>query len=113
MRAIVRNPSVSGDVGEPIAPVDLRAQPAGLDKLREQLQISGGDVGLYLGDVLPPRSETPSSLACSTGWPGGRSCRSHTQGLIDRSRSIMERHAVAVDELRAVDTTSPPGCGRT
>ena len=29
--------------------------------------------------------------------------RSHTQGLIDRSRSIMERHGVAVDELRAVD----------
>jgi multimeric flavodoxin WrbA len=29
--------------------------------------------------------------------------RSHTQGLIDRSRSIMEQHGVAVDELRAVD----------
>lgn len=28
---------------------------------------------------------------------------SHTQGLIDRSRSIMERHGVAVTELRAVD----------
>src|SRR6185295_19537716 len=28
---------------------------------------------------------------------------SHTQGLIDRSRSIMERHGVAVQELRAVD----------
>jgi multimeric flavodoxin WrbA len=28
---------------------------------------------------------------------------SHTQGLIDRSRSIMERHGVAVAELRAVD----------
>jgi hypothetical protein len=27
--------------------------------------------------------------------------RSHTQGLIDRSRSIMEQHGVAVDELRA------------
>ena len=29
--------------------------------------------------------------------------RSHTQGLIDRSRSIMERHGVAVEQLRAVD----------
>jgi multimeric flavodoxin WrbA len=29
--------------------------------------------------------------------------RSHTQGLIDRSRSIMERHGVAVTQLRAVD----------
>jgi multimeric flavodoxin WrbA len=29
--------------------------------------------------------------------------RSHTQGLIDRSRSIMEGHGVTVDELRAVD----------
>ena len=29
--------------------------------------------------------------------------RSHTQGLIDRSRSIMEQHGVTVDELRAVD----------
>ena len=29
--------------------------------------------------------------------------RSHTQGLIDRSRSIMEHHGVAVEELRAVD----------
>jgi len=29
--------------------------------------------------------------------------RSHTQGLIDVSRSIMERHGVATDELRAVD----------
>jgi len=29
--------------------------------------------------------------------------RSHTQGLIDRSRSIMEQHGVAVDELRAID----------
>ncbi len=28
---------------------------------------------------------------------------SHTLGLIDLSRSIMERHGVAVDELRAVD----------
>jgi multimeric flavodoxin WrbA len=28
---------------------------------------------------------------------------SHTQGLIDKSRSIMERHGVAVSELRAVD----------
>src|SRR5262245_32147270 len=28
---------------------------------------------------------------------------SHTQGLIDKSRAIMERHGVAVDELRAVD----------
>jgi hypothetical protein len=28
---------------------------------------------------------------------------SHTQGLIDRSRQIMERHGVAVTELRAVD----------
>ncbi|HET9006451.1 MAG TPA: NAD(P)H-dependent oxidoreductase, partial [Actinomycetes bacterium] len=28
---------------------------------------------------------------------------SHTQGLIDRSRSIMERHGVAVEVLRAVD----------
>ena len=28
---------------------------------------------------------------------------SHTQGLIDLSRSIMERHGVAVEELRAVD----------
>jgi multimeric flavodoxin WrbA len=28
---------------------------------------------------------------------------SHTQGLIDVSRSIMERHGVAVEELRAVD----------
>ena len=28
---------------------------------------------------------------------------SHTQGLIDKSRSIMERHGVAVAELRAVD----------
>jgi multimeric flavodoxin WrbA len=93
---------VSGDVGEPIAPVDLRAQPVGLDQLREQLEISGGDVGLYLGDVLAAQRD-PSSLACSTGWPGGRSCRSRTQGLIDRIRSIMERHGVAVDELRAVD----------
>jgi hypothetical protein len=29
--------------------------------------------------------------------------RSHTQELIDRSRSIMEGHGVTVDELRAVD----------
>ena len=29
--------------------------------------------------------------------------RSHTQGLIDVSRSIMEGHGVAVEELRAVD----------
>ena len=29
--------------------------------------------------------------------------RSHTQGLVDLSRSIMERHGVVVDELRAVD----------
>jgi multimeric flavodoxin WrbA len=29
--------------------------------------------------------------------------RSHTQGLIDRSRSIMKQHGVVVDELRAVD----------
>jgi len=29
--------------------------------------------------------------------------RSHTQGLIDRSRQIMERHGVTVSELRAVD----------
>jgi len=29
--------------------------------------------------------------------------RSHTQGLIDRSRSIMKQHGVTVDELRAVD----------
>jgi hypothetical protein len=28
---------------------------------------------------------------------------SHTQGLIDRSVAIMERHGVAVDQLRAVD----------
>jgi multimeric flavodoxin WrbA len=28
---------------------------------------------------------------------------SHTQGLIDRSRSIMEQHGVAVEVLRAVD----------
>ena len=28
---------------------------------------------------------------------------SHTQGLIDKSRSIMEQHGVTVDELRAVD----------
>src|SRR4029453_1592754 len=28
---------------------------------------------------------------------------SHTQGLIDKSRSIMEQHGVAVDELRGVD----------
>ena len=28
---------------------------------------------------------------------------SHTQGLIDVSRSIMEGHGVAVEELRAVD----------
>jgi hypothetical protein len=28
---------------------------------------------------------------------------SHTQGLIDKSRSIMERHGVAVADLRAVD----------
>jgi multimeric flavodoxin WrbA len=28
---------------------------------------------------------------------------SHTEGLIDRSRSIMERHGVAVEVLRAVD----------
>lgn len=26
--------------------------------------------------------------------------RSHTQGLIDRSRLIMQQHGVAVDELR-------------
>jgi hypothetical protein len=29
--------------------------------------------------------------------------RSHTQGLIEVSRAIMERHGVTVDELRAVD----------
>jgi|GEM_PF-1613866 hypothetical protein len=29
--------------------------------------------------------------------------RSHTEGLIDVSRSIMERHGVAVTQLRAVD----------
>ncbi len=39
--------------------------------------------------------------------------RSHTQGLIDRSRSIMEQHGVAVDELRAVDHDIATGCGRT
>jgi hypothetical protein len=39
--------------------------------------------------------------------------RSHTQGLIDRSRSIMEGHGVTVDELRAVDHDIAAGCGRT
>jgi hypothetical protein len=29
--------------------------------------------------------------------------RSHTQGLIDRSVAVMERHGVAVEQLRAVD----------
>jgi hypothetical protein len=39
--------------------------------------------------------------------------RSHTQGLIDRSRSIMERHGVAVASCGPSTTTSPPACGRT
>jgi hypothetical protein len=38
---------------------------------------------------------------------------SNTQGLIDKSRSITERHRVAVEELAPSTTTSPPGCGRT
>jgi multimeric flavodoxin WrbA len=29
--------------------------------------------------------------------------RSHTQGLIDRSRAIMDRHGVATELVRAVD----------
>ena len=39
--------------------------------------------------------------------------RSHTQGLIDRSRSIMEQHGVAVTSCGRSTTTSPPGCGPT
>jgi hypothetical protein len=39
--------------------------------------------------------------------------RSHTQGLIDLSRSIMERHGVAVTQLRAVDYDTPPAYGGT
>jgi hypothetical protein len=40
------------DLGEQVAPVDLGADLAGRDQLREQLQVLGGDVRLYLGDVL-------------------------------------------------------------
>jgi hypothetical protein len=36
---------------------------------------------------------------------------SHTEGLIDRSRSIMERHGVAVEVLRRSTMTSPPAPG--
>ena len=38
---------------------------------------------------------------------------SHTQGLIDRSVAIMERHGVAVDQLRAVDHDIATGGGCT
>ena len=51
------------DLGERIAPVDLGAHLAGREQLfRQQLQILGADVGLHPA-ALPPRSETPSSLA--------------------------------------------------
>jgi hypothetical protein len=39
--------------------------------------------------------------------------RSHTQGLIDRSRSIMERHGSPSPSCGPSITTSPPACGRT
>ena len=40
--------------------------------------------------------------------------RSRTQGLIDVSVAIMERHGVAVTQLPGRSTTtSPPGCGPT
>ena len=38
---------------------------------------------------------------------------SHTQGPINRSRSIMERHGVAVSELWAVDHDLATGSGPT
>jgi hypothetical protein len=37
--------------------------------------------------------------------------RSHTQGLIDRSRSIMQANGLTVDVPST--TISPPACGRT
>src|SRR5215217_5771842 len=41
-----------GDLGEPVAPVDLGADLAGLEQRRQPLQVGGGDVGLDHGDVL-------------------------------------------------------------
>jgi hypothetical protein len=38
---------------------------------------------------------------------------SHTQGLIDVSRSIMERHGVPSRSCGPSTTTSPPAPGRT
>jgi hypothetical protein len=38
---------------------------------------------------------------------------SHTQGLIDLSRGIMEKHGVAVSVLRAVDHQIATASGRT
>ncbi len=38
---------------------------------------------------------------------------SHTQGLMDISMEIMRRNGVAVDGIRAIDHTSPPGSGPT
>src|SRR5581483_4448000 len=34
---------------------------------------------------------------------------SHTQGLVDLSVGVMERHGVSVDQFRAVDVELPPG----
>ena len=39
--------------------------------------------------------------------------RSHTQGLIELSRSIMERHGWPSRSCGPSTTTSPPGSGRT
>ena len=52
-----------GDLGERIAPVDLRAHLAGLNQLRKELQILGGYVRRTMAMSLPPRSETPISFA--------------------------------------------------
>ncbi len=38
---------------------------------------------------------------------------SHTQGLIDISRAIMEKNGVTVEVIRPVDRSSPPACSPT
>jgi hypothetical protein len=58
-----------GDLGKPVAPVDLRAHFAGLDQLRQQLQVAGGDVrldhdiddSLVVGSPGPGRANYPTS----------------------------------------------------
>jgi len=73
-------------VVEPVTPVDPWVQLAGLDEVREPLQLPGGHWRLHLGDVLaaaqrdvqqPPNAAEPGTVA---SLPGRRAAGGHPQG---------------------------------